>query len=276
MNALMGSDSNRLWSLWDMMRVYAHHYLDIGEHAQNIKIVFGDAEGVFENRVRRNLHADEVRHVKEGLEKLLLHCDGLDLPISSSLIKSRLEDMPQSSREFDILVSAVYAELKTKLFLFIRPHLAKFYDNHDVLTHRATLAFPNCRNELWDASNSLTSGLWTAAVFHAMRAAEIGVRVLAADLGVSFPDKTIEQAEWATLVDQAEAKIKAIAQRQKTAEREKEQHFYSTAAAQFRYFKDGWRVRVAHAKASYSEDQAIKIFEHTRDFFETLSERLKE
>jgi hypothetical protein len=33
---------------------------------------------------------------------------------------------------------------------------------------------------------------------------------------------------------------------------------------------------VAHARALYDEVQALKVLEHTRDFFETLGERLKE
>ncbi len=259
-----------------MMQVYAAAYLDLGEHIQNIRVVFSDAEGLFESRPQRKLTEHEIAHVKAGMEKLLGPCEELDLPVSSSLIQARLNALPQTAGEFGILVDAVYSELKTKLFLFVQPHLAKFYDNHEVLGDRATLAFPSSRNELWDASNCLASGLWTAAVFHSMRAAEIGVRALARSLEVSFPDKSVEQAEWAQLVDQADAKIKAFAQRPRSDTREEDQRFYSTAASQFRYFKDGWRVRVAHARAVYSEDQAVKIFEHTRDFFETLADRLKE
>jgi hypothetical protein len=109
-----------------------------------------------------------------------------------------------------------------------------------------------------------------------MRAAEIGVRVLGASLGVAFPDKPIDLAEWGQILDQADSKIKAIGQKPKSSERDADQAFYSTAAAEFRYLKDGWRVRVAHARATYVEDQAIKIFDHTRDFFEVLAERLEE
>jgi hypothetical protein len=52
--------------------------------------------------------------------------------------------------------------------------------------------------------------------------------------------------------------------------------FYSQSAAQFRYFKDGWRVRVAHGYASYDEQQAITVFTHVSDFLASLSYRLKE
>jgi hypothetical protein len=53
-------------------------------------------------------------------------------------------------------------------------------------------------------------------------------------------------------------------------------NFYSQAAVQFRYFKDAWRVRVAHARETYDETQSLKVFNHTLEFFETISTRLKE
>jgi hypothetical protein len=52
--------------------------------------------------------------------------------------------------------------------------------------------------------------------------------------------------------------------------------FYSEAATQFRYFKDGWRVRVARARATYEEAAALKILDHTKDFFEDLAPKLFE
>jgi hypothetical protein len=152
MNTLMGSDSKRLWSLWDMMRVYAHHYLDIGEHVQNVKLIFGDSEGAFDGASLKKLDVDEFQHVREALKKLIVHCDALELIVSSELIKARLTSLPKTGGEFGVIVDAVYAELRNKLFLFTPPHLAKYYDNHDVLSPRATLAFPSPRYELWDAS----------------------------------------------------------------------------------------------------------------------------
>jgi hypothetical protein len=53
-------------------------------------------------------------------------------------------------------------------------------------------------------------------------------------------------------------------------------HFLSEAAAQFRFFKSGWRIRVAHARATYAEPEAIEALDHVRSFFETLATRLKE
>ena len=58
--------------------------------------------------------------------------------------------------------------------------------------------------------------------------------------------------------------------------KDEELTFYSQAAVQFRYFKDAWRVRVAHARASYEESQALTVFNHTLEFFDVLATRLSE
>lgn len=45
---------------------------------------------------------------------------------------------------------------------------------------------------------------------------------------------------------------------------------------QFRYFKDGWRVRAAHARATYEEPEALTVIEHAASLIGDLSKRLKE
>jgi hypothetical protein len=80
------------------------------------------------------------------------------------------------------------------MFLFVSEHLAKYHDL--ILPSIITTAFPFASKELVEAGNCLAASLYTASVFHSMRGAEIGLRVLGIELGVSFPDKPIELAEW--------------------------------------------------------------------------------
>jgi cytochrome P450 len=145
-----------------------------------------------------------------------------------------------------------------------------------VLPSIVTVAFPLAAKELVSAGNAFAAGLPTSCVFHSMRAAEIGVRVLAKALGVTFPDKPIELAEWQNILDQADSKIVAKKNLPRGSAKDEELNFYSQAAVQFRYFKDAWRIRVAHARETYEDYQARRIFDHTLEFFETLSARLKE
>jgi hypothetical protein len=52
----------------------------------------------------------------------------IGLSTSIELLKGRENDPPQTTREWEILVSAVRAELKTDLFLFVPSHRAKYYE----------------------------------------------------------------------------------------------------------------------------------------------------
>jgi len=135
---------------------------------------------------------------------------------------------------------------------------------------------PSAAFELINAGNAYALSLNTASVFHSMRAAEIGLRSLARHLSVQFPHGNLELEQWHTILNQIESKIKDIHNLPKSTQKSDDQKFYSQAALQFRYFKDGARVRVAHARDEFTESQALSILNHTCEFFEALSSRLKE
>lgn len=188
---------------------------------------------------------------------------------------------PETQAEIDLVMSAVMAELQSQLFLFIPQHAAKYYEQHDMVPNDVKQSFPDSSVELQTAGTCFAVGLYTACVFHSMRAAEVGVRLLAGDLakidGVKIEFKApIEFQEWGVIQDRIDSAIKNLKQRPRGHDREKDQRFFSEAAAQFRYFNDGWRVRAAHSREPFSEQQALTILDHTREFFVTLAERLSE
>jgi hypothetical protein len=261
------------WSLWDMLRIYAQDYIELGARTEAARIVFIVNEN--QGGVPQQEFSEEAKTgLKGDLEAMLRHCKQLDLPISVELISRRIDDLPGTRREFEVLLETLNTEIKSKLFLFVPQHRAKYYEL--VLQSTITNAFPTASKEIVAAGNCLAAGFYTAAVFHSMRAAEIGMRVLGHELGVSFPDKPLELAEWQNILDQADSKIVAMKSLPRGTHKDEELKFYSQAAVQFRYFKDAWRVHVAHARETYEESLALKVFNHTVEFFDTLATRLKE
>jgi hypothetical protein len=111
-----------------------------------------------------------------------------------------------------------------------------------------------------------------------MRAAEIGLRALGDRLNVHIRSgKPIERAEWREILDGLKDGIEKFENLpNNTPNKDEELGTFSEACAQFRFFKNGWRIRVAHARASYTESQAKVVLDHIRPFFEALSERLDE
>lgn len=201
-------------------------------------------------------------------------CGDLSLNVSKNLIDLRIVDIPQSSREFDLLYNAVITETKSKLFIYVPSFQAEYFELS--LPINVSDAFPLAAKELSAAAHSVALDLGTACVFHSMRAAEIGVRALASQLGVVF-EFELKLAEWKNLLDQIDSKIaKKQETLKKSLDKDEELRFLSEAASQFRYFKDAYRVRVAHSRAAYDVMEAIKIFDHTLDFFVVLSRRLRE
>jgi hypothetical protein len=274
-----------------MLRIYANDYVSAGGMIvwtrsfveaieRRVSLELPEQEG---NSTKQTLfetapaamsrgQEEEAKDVLRQLEKI---CKELNLPVTGRLVGDAIEVLPRNAQGYDLLMSAFIAELKSHLFLFVPSHLAKFYEL--TLPDKVSMAFPHASKELVSAGNCLVSGLFTAAVFHSMRAAEIGVRVLGSELGVSFPDKPLELAEWQQILDQSESRIKAMkAALQPRQHRDEELNFFSQAAVQFTYFKDAWRVRVAHARETYDENPATRVFNHTLEFFEILATRLRE
>ncbi len=249
-----------------MLRVWAHHYVQMGEFIQTVRGFFVDGK----------LNPDKSDLYRFQIGNMLVECRKLNLGTSTDLLQSRLDKLPQTLGEFEMLADAMQSELSRELFCYVPSHLARYYDSAEILTERARGCFPKASAELVEAGTALAAGLSTAAVFHAMRAAEIGTRTLANDLEVAFPDKALEFAELQQILGQIDLKIWALSQLPRTEGRARDQEFYSAAASQFRYFKDGWRVRAAHAREGFTELEAKRAIDHACDFFDTLSERLAE
>ncbi len=277
-------DFRRLWSLWDMIRIYATAYMnlginigvsstqyDVGYALRNAISVLGIAPP---NDVSQldTLQRQKALETLQGLRDL---CLGLDLPVSSSLLKTIENNVPATNSEFTVYINAIYAELNSKLFLYVPSYRAHFFDKEDILSEPTRAAFPAAYSEVREAGNCFAAGRFTATVFHAMRAAEIGLRTLAATVNVILPFP-VELADWQNLIEKVESEIKKLSQLPKSTTKDEEQQFYSEAATHFRYFKDAWRIRVSHVRETYDDAQALSILNHAREFFETLATRLSE
>jgi hypothetical protein len=279
MSALRPSQSDcsfhGLWSLWEMLKDNAVRYIKLGARLQDSRAKYTAAQ-----ESNRKLTDSENTRIGFDLMETSNMCVEIGLPVSADLLsmKVRQSDLPETGREMDLLCEAVFSELRSILFARIPSHIAQYYEWEGIVTDRVVNAFPRASEEIRLGGTCLAAGLYTACVFHAMRAAEIGVRSLGTDLKIKIKgDKPIELAEWREILDGIATAVRDIENLpNSTPTKDADLLFYSEAAAQFRFFKNGWRVRVAHARASYNEPQAIEAIDHVRSFFEILATRLKE
>ncbi len=251
----------------------------------NLGIEIGDArltylcDDFFEKAPNgdRRLNARGRDQLIGDMRSLLGLARKLDLPASTSLLLPRARadgPLPETMETFDLIVETLLGEMGSKLFLFVPSYRSSYYESHN-LTLAAASEFRSAAGELRLAGNCYAFGEATAAIFHAMRAAEICVRVLATALGVTF-SAPIETMEWQPILNAITPKITAIENQPKSDQRQADLEFFGTAAAQLRFFKDGWRVRVAHASELYGESQARDAIDHVRALIEILAERLSE
>jgi hypothetical protein len=263
-----------------MLRDYAEKYIRIGELIAELKacFYFTDKAAARGEKEKAVLTEDELTALKDVLKQLINRCEALDMPQAQELLSHAYDDPPKTEREFSLLVRAVTGELKNRLFLFVPHHQAKFYENDQLVSEQVLGAFPKASEEIRLSGTSYATGLNSACVFHAMRAAEIGLRALGNSINLVLKNgKPIELAEWREILDGLNAAVLKIENLpNNTPNKEADQHFYSEASAQFRFFKNGWRVRNAHGRASYTEQQALEVINHVVSFFEILAARLKE
>ncbi|WP_428538029.1 hypothetical protein [Rhodopila sp.] len=225
----------------------------LGVQLERAVAIFEDVEDVPPRPFGRLMGQQETDDLRDTLRRALAECKALRLPVSSELLNWRVEALPSTAGELSTLIETIHAELRTLFFVFMPTEAVGYYRLE--LAPSVQAAFPRVARELSQAGESYAFGLYTACVFHSMRAAEIGVRTLGGALSVSFPDKPIDLAEWHQILDQCEARIKAIGQQPKSSQRDADQ-------------------QPMLAKAMMKE--AARVLDHVRDFFEGLASRLSE
>lgn len=292
----------RLWSLFDVLKLYATSFLAIGEHLATVDVFMAlneapsnvsesdelvtnppdlevtsdELEAWFVAAAEEERRAAALSNPVDALGQLVELAERLELPVSAELIRQNLaRGHAIGLAEYRLLKQALYTEIKGKALLYIPRERASFYENETILTDRAKGAFGSAYAELREAGSCYAVGRNTATVLHCMRAAEVGVKAMARALGYRPDDLT--QQDWHPVLLKCESIIEEMRNKMKKGpEKEAELAFYSQAAVQFRHFKDGYRVRAAHARAPFLEGEAKQILDATISFYETLASRLSE
>jgi hypothetical protein len=109
---------------------------------------------------------------------------------------------------------------------------------------------------------------WTAAVFHLMRAAEHGLRMVARGLQI----KNVEVKNWETALRDIDHALNVLGGKPRTAARDRRLQHYGEARGDLAGFKHAWRNHVMHARKSYTAEEAWPVFHAVRGFMEHLAE----
>src|ERR1019366_4133186 len=135
----------------------------------------------------------------------------------------------------------------------------------------ASSAFPSAKYDVLKALKSYGFGRSTACVFHLMRVMELGLTALGTKFGVS-----LAYTNWAPAIEQIESKIREMHKDpvwKVLPDCKEQQEFYAQSASHFGILKDAWRNYTVHARGTYTEEQATRIFDNVWDFKKTLRSR---
>jgi hypothetical protein len=109
-----------------------------------------------------------------------------------------------------------------------------------------------------------------------MRVAEIGLRAIAKERGISvLKNRPIEWNTWQDVLKALDGEIKKIGETVTAgAAKDRALEFYSGTRAELNGFKDEYRNQVSHVRANYDEFQALRALTNVHSFTERLSAKI--
>lgn len=266
-----GLPSHGLWSLWEMWNLL------IGPFHKQLETLF-----VIEDVLKDGTPLDQplIEKIVSTLERLKKSCAELKLDQSCHHMDRILEKLKRGTTsaylviQMDDLRAGIEFEAKDDVVFIVERDRAKYLglSSEGIFWKPACDLFPSAESDMFSAAACYAFDQPTASVFHSMRILEIGLRAFAESLGLPFGTDV-----WHVVLDQIEATIRGLERDwPKSTNKTEFLKFYSTAAKEFRYFKDGWRNYVSHNFNEYDAPQALSVLNHVRDFMAELSSRLSE
>jgi hypothetical protein len=228
------------------------------------------------NEARRAGIKNHIEYLSRKCGELLLERADARLQ-RVSLMLSRHYSRAELVQELEALLQAIDDDIRLEYFLHYRRDKGKILLMIPGDWTATLAAFPSARDEIEEGVDCYALEHNTACVFHIMRVAELGLRALGRERGVSFPKIPLEWANWQNILEQTEAKARA-ATRAMSAGPAKDAAlaFYSGAIGQIHAFKDTYRNAVMHARKRYTEVEALRAINQVRDFMNGLSSKIDE
>ncbi len=185
-------------------------------------------------------------------------------------IASRLED--------DLVAGTL-----NRQFLWIASDRENLADEDKLFGDEVFDKFPSAIRDIKEAGNCLAAECSTACVFHLMRASEIGLRSLAKDRDMKFPDKPLELSEWGAILPKLDSIVSDM-RKDNAANwtdpqiKEAQVRYYNELSQELRTFNEVWRRHISHAREDgfYERDYAKSVMSHVEKMMQKLATKITE
>ena len=215
---------------------------------------------------------------KFGFTETARRTNSLILIIEYSLLIRDVE------KDIEFIIHTFLQETRTHHFAHIPPKKTEMFTSASKDWEQIWKKFPSTEAPARAAVEAYAVGLNEASVYHMMMVLEPGLKTLAQRMKVKYDRQT-----WDTIIGKIEDEIRGMVSTRghtpkgskppspaATSRLRADITLFTTAATEFIWFKEAWRNHVAHGRAQYDENDALKVITHVRGFMERLSTRLRE
>lgn len=212
---------------------------------------------------------------RDALASMLrLYCEDLaplGLPCSIKAIERMLESLQRPectyadiNEQMPDLERRLQDEFDSTVFMYVPPRAVRFWQAPQLFGEKVLEVFPSAQRDIEEAGNCLACGRGTAAVFHLMRAMEVGLRAIALKLAIPY------KPSWESYLEHIERKL-AQDRQNKDAEWIAMEPFFREALSYLRAVKVAWRNPVMHIESHYTPAQAEEILSAVGVFMRHLA-----
>ncbi len=293
----MSASNKRIWSLLEMLNFKAHNFVyvcqllaQIGQvhefanlSAQPLPLSkpygLGQALAGFPNTPQKD-SSDISRTTKVmlSLEVLQHQCQALGLKFTCKKIQEILSKIKKEQTWYDQAVlrelsSRIYDELSEGMYFQITDEDSIYYDRM-AKWEKVIVKHSNLSTDIDEAGKCLSMGRYTAAVFHLMRIVESGVQSMGKKLNV--PES--QDKQWGTIVGGIESEIEKRWPSKNiklTATQKKKRQAYHEALVYLKSVRLAWRNEVMHPKDTYTQEEAVNIYNAVLAFMNNILTMMK-
>ena len=265
------SNPYKLTSWWNMAKFNSHLFCSI------CALLNSNSEQWQRKKDEQMAPVDReetLRHLRLIAEE----CKEAGIATSAAYIRENLkffEDIEPLERvAYSMFLSAfgnlqLMIKSEMKQVEYLRVDKPEFYGTVSRFEPFITDIYSQLSYDIVEAGNCLALDRTTACVFHLMRVMEFGVRSFGDKLGVPL----VSEPVWQVIMDQVNARIKAMPEKPAAKKRTKEA--YAEVAGHLYNVKVAWRNPVMHPKRTYTAEEAEHLFVTVRMFMSSLTRLLK-
>jgi hypothetical protein len=260
-------------SLLDMVGIQAEHFLRLMQRLDQ-------TEGLFQSLAKENPNSRVDEKTKGILQRDMAIVEetandlGLVVPkIWARDFIDRLDkpdwravDCSEVQQRVEKIRSAIEAELRGKLFMYIEANKLPYYSQRALFGEQVENKLPAVSSDIAEAGRCFALGRHVATVFHLMRVMETGVREFGNSLGAVINPRDV----WDTILQRANALINSLptAAPVETERRAAYEQLYTSLNA----VRVAWRNPTMHGvERSYTEEEAKEVWDCSRAFMRRLA-----